>query len=187
MNDVLTTTESAKLCGVSFRTVIRWIERGELDAYKLPGRGDYRVLKTELRNFMQKHGMPLPDAWLGMPRRILIAEDETPMARAIERVLRRAGFETALASDGFLAGSLVHTFKPGLLTLDIRMPWIDGFGVLRALKSQNMPHTMKILVVSGESDVRLAQALALGADGVLAKPFSNEDLLAKVRQLFEAI
>ncbi|OZG72746.1 response regulator [Hahella sp. CCB-MM4] len=183
MKDVYTTTEVAKFCGVSFRTVIRWIERGELGAYKLPGRGDHRVPMTDLKDFMRGHNIPEPEEWMGQPRRILIAEDEAPMAKAIERVLRNAGYETVVASDGFLAGSLLHTFKPRLLTLDIRMPGIDGMGVLRFLQKQTFPFFTKILVVSGESDERLEEALKLGADGALAKPFSNEDLLSEVQRL----
>ncbi len=46
MQDVLTTGEAARICGVNFRTVLRWIDRGLLPAYKLPGRGDRRVLGT---------------------------------------------------------------------------------------------------------------------------------------------
>lgn len=184
MTEVLTTGEAAAMCGVSFRTVIRWIARGELQAYRLPGRGDHRVPRDELRRFMQAHGIPQADAPHGMPHRVLVTEDEPAMARAIVRVLRRAGFETAVASDGFLAGSLLHTFKPGLMTLDIRMPGIDGLGVLRVLQQQPMPYPLKILVISSDTDERLEQAAALGADGILRKPFGNDVLLAKVRQLF---
>lgn len=186
MDDVLTTGESAKLCGVSFRTVIRWVERGELNAYRLPGRGDFRVPRSELRRFMQAHGIPQPDAWLELPRRVLIAEDQAEMARAIERVLRGAGFETAVATNGFQAGSMLHTFRPGLLTLDIRMPWMDGLTVLQLLKRTPLGFPIKVLVISGESTTRLNEALALGAHGVLAKPFENADLLARVQGLFEA-
>ncbi|WP_020406254.1 response regulator [Hahella ganghwensis] len=183
MKEVFTTTEVANLCGVSFRTVIRWIERGELGAYKLPGRGDHRIPRADLAKFMDQHQIPFPDDWQALPRRILIAEDEPNMARAIERVLRKSDYETVVANDGFLAGSLLHTFKPGLLTLDIRMPGIDGLGVLRFLQNQTFPFSTKILVVSGETDDRLQEALALGAHGALAKPFSNEKLLSEVKRL----
>lgn len=184
MTEVYTTSEAAKFCGVSFRTVIRWIQRGELGAYKLPGRGDHRVPKDELSRFMQMHGIPVPEEWVEQSRKVLIAEDDLPMAKAIDRVLRKAGYETVIASDGFLAGSLLHTFKPRLMTLDIRMPGIDGLGVLRFLQKQGLPFPLKVLVVSGESDDRLGEALTLGADGVLTKPFRNADLLEEVRRLF---
>jgi excisionase family DNA binding protein len=183
MIDTLTTREAARRCGVSFRTVIRWAERGELQAYRLPGRGDYRVPVEELRRFMREHGIPEPDEMLGRPKRILVVDDEPAMARAIKRVFARAGFEMAIASDGFLAGSLLHTFKPHLMTLDIRMPGIDGLGVLRFLQETPLPTPLKVLVVSGDSEEHLKQALALGAHGALCKPFDNEALLAAAREL----
>ena len=128
MADVLTSSEAARLCGVSFRTVIRWIERGQLQAYRLPGRGDYRVPASELRRFMRTNAIPEPtELKRDMPRRILIVEDEPNMARAMGRALTRAGFETASVSDGFQAGLLLHSYRPGLLTLDLRMPGVDGF------------------------------------------------------------
>ena len=183
MTETLTAREAAQRCGVSFRTVIRWAERGELQAYRLPGRGDYRVPVEELRRFMREHGIPEPDEMPGRPKRVLVVDDEPAMALAIKRVFARAGFELAIASDGFLAGSLLHTFKPHLMTLDILMPGIDGFAVLRLLREAQLPTPLKVLVVSGDSEEHLQQALALGAHGALCKPFDNEELLATAREL----
>jgi excisionase family DNA binding protein len=180
IDDVLTTSQVARLCGVSQRTVIRWVERDELHAYKLPGRGDHRVTAVELRRFMRKHGMPEPDGQAGGPLRVLIVEDDVAMARAINRVLKRAGFETAFAGNGFLAGSLLHSFRPALMTLDIRMPWMDGLQVLRLLRKTPPPAPLKVLVLSGDDRARLDEALRAGADAALAKPFTNDELLDAV-------
>jgi len=185
MADVLTSSEAARLCGVSFRTVIRWIQRGQLQAYKLPGRGDHRVPMAELRRFMRANGIPEPpELQRNMPRRILIAEDEPNMARAMTRALTSAGFATVSAGDGFQAGLLLYSYQPGLMILDIRMPAVDGLTVLRTLRDNPLPFPCKVLVVSGEPQARLQEALALGADGVLAKPFANEELLAAVHRLY---
>ncbi|KQW02885.1 response regulator [Rhizobacter sp. Root1221] len=183
MTETFTTREAARRCGVNFRTVIRWAERGELQAYRLPGRGDYRVPVEELRRFMREHGIPEPDEMPGSPKRVLVVDDEPAVARTIKRVLARAGFETAIAGDGLLAGSLLHTFKPHLMTLDLRMPGIDGLGVLRFLRETPLPTPLKVLVVSGDSEEHVKQALALGAHGALCKPFDNEELLAAAREL----
>ena len=56
----LTTGDIAKYCGVNFRTVIRWIERGHLNAFKLPGGGDNRIAIPNFLSFLKEHGMPLP-------------------------------------------------------------------------------------------------------------------------------
>lgn len=185
MADVLTSSEAARLCGVSFRTVIRWIERGQLQAYKLPGRGDHRIPVVELRRFMRANAIPEPAELQGnMPRRILIAEDEPNMARAIARALKRGDFETAIARDGFQAGLLLHSYKPGLMTLDIHMPGVDGLAMLRFLRETPLPFACKVLVVSGGTAAQLQEALTLGADGALTKPFSNKELLFAVRRLY---
>jgi len=118
-----------------------------------------------------------PDASPASPR-VLVVDDEPEMARAMTRVLRRAGFEAIFATNGFQAGSLLHTFQPALMTLDIQMPWIDGLDVLRLLRDAPPPFPLKVLVVS--ADRRLNEALAAGASAVLAKPFTNDDLLAAV-------
>ncbi|BAL22518.1 response regulator protein [Azoarcus sp. KH32C] len=185
MNEVLTTTEAAKLCGVSFRTVIRWVERGELNAYRLPGRGDYRIPLDELRRFMKAHGMPEPSVETA-ERRVLIVDDEPGMGNAIARALNLAGYKTAIAAGGFQAGTMIHTFRPNVMTLDLRMPHMDGFAVLDHLKEAPPPVPLKVLVISAETQDRLDAALARGAHGVLPKPFRNEDLVSTVNRLYAA-
>lgn len=183
MPDVLTTGEAAQICGVNFRTVLRWIDRGLLPAYRLPGRGDRRVLREELQRFMLANGIPDRSAAGALPRRVLIADDEPAMARAIARVLHGARFETAIAANGFEAGAMLQTFKPGVMTLDLRMPGMDGLAVLRFLQTAEFHVPFKTLVVSADTETRLQEALALGAHGVIRKPFVNDALLAAVERL----
>lgn len=184
MQDVLTTGEAARICGVNFRTVLRWIDRGLLPAYKLPGRGDRRVLSAELHRFMQANGIPGRAVPSVLPRRILITDDDSAMARAIERVLQRADFETLIASNGFEAGAMLPKFKPGILTLDLRMPGIDGLDVLRFLQKTDLGAPLKTLVVSADTEARLQQALTLGAQGFIRKPFSNDELVAAIEEIY---
>jgi excisionase family DNA binding protein len=179
----LTSREAGQLCGVSFRTVIRWIERGELQGYRLPGRGDYRISSSVLRAFMRKHGMHATDVPTPTARRVLIVDDERPVAAAIGRVLRRAGFDVKTASDGFQAGSLLHQFQPLVMILDLRMPGLDGFGVLRFLRENPPERPPKVLAVSGVIDGALREAVRQGAHDSLEKPFLDEHLLQAVRRL----
>lgn len=184
--DVLTSRAAAQICGVSFRTVIRWIERGELHAYRLPGRGDYRISAVDLHAFMNRHGIPRSTSD-GL-KRVLVVDDDLAMAHAIERVLKRQGYEVRVATDGFEAGAMLHTFMPALMTLDLQMTGLDGFGVLRFLRRTSQLGNLKVLVISGESKSRLREALDQGAHETLAKPFTNEQLIAAVRrQLGESV
>lgn len=183
MREVLTTGEAARICGVNFRTVLRWIDRGLLKAYKLPGRGDRRVLGAELLRFMAENNIPDRTAPQAAHRRILIVDDEPAMAHAIARVLRRASFATAIAANGFEAGAMLPIFQPMIMTLDLQMPGMDGLEVLRFLQKVKLPVPTRTLIVSGDGGTRLREALALGAAGVLAKPFANEDLLAAIERI----
>jgi excisionase family DNA binding protein len=181
---VYTTGDVAKFTGVNFRTVIRWIERGELSGYKLPGRGDHRVTKSSLVIFMVSNGMPIPLELSGVELKALIVDDDAPMANAIARVLKRAGWDVQVANDGFEAGMHLISFQPSLLILDLKMPSMDGFSVLASTRDKPEFDPLKILVVSGQQQGELDKALKSGANAALAKPFSNEQLLAVVEKWF---
>ena len=120
-------------------------------------------------------------------RRVLIAEDDPSTACAIKRVLSSAGYETTVAGDGFLAGSLLLTFRPSVMTLDLGMPCLDGLDVLDFLQRLREPLRMsacRVLVVSAASPYRVAQALSMGAHDAMRKPFVDDVLLHQVTCLF---
>ncbi len=179
----LTTGEAAELCGVNQRTVIRWIERGQLAAYKLPGRGDNRIQPDDLLEFIRQHGMPVPEFLAPPNRRILIVDDELSMVKSMERVLHRAGFEVAIATDGFQAGSLLYSHKPAVMTLDLQMPGINGFDVLKFVRSTEPLKGQKIVVISAMPAADLERALEMGADAVFEKPLDNRKLVEVVSHL----
>lgn len=179
----LTTGDIAKLCGVNFRTVIRWIQRGHLKAFQLPGRGDNRVQINDFLGFLRDNNMPIPDELQPTSRRVLIVEDDDKMAKLMERSLKRAGFDTAIAADGFAAGSMANSFQPVVITLDIKMPGLGGIDVLKGIRSNSALATAKVLVVSAMPQEQLDEARAAGADDVLAKPFKGPELVDRINQL----
>lgn len=180
---VLTTGEAAKYCGVNFRTVIRWIERGRLKAYKLPGRGDHRIQTQDFVVFLRENQMPVPPELMGSNNRVLVIEDQPEMAAAIKRTLKRAGYDVEVAKDGFVAGAMLMRHDPALVTLDLKMPGIDGYQVLTFIRDHEAHNQVKVLVVSAETREGLDRALATGADAVLPKPFDNSELLEQVAAL----
>lgn len=180
----LTTGEIASICDVNLRTVIRWIERGELKGFKLPGRGNNRVTQEDFVAFLKKHKMPIPAELLDDGHNhILIVDDELPFSKSIQRVLRGAGYETSIANDGFAAGSQLSALKPALMTLDLSMPGLDGFDVIRFVRHSAIISSTRILVVSALNEQELSKALECGADAYLQKPFANSELLASVEML----
>lgn len=184
-----TTGEIAKFCDVNLRTVIRWIDKGELEGFKLPGRGNNRVTEKAFLEFMRKYNMPIPEELKQTAElnsgRILIVDDEEKLAKSILRVLRGAGYETSLALDGFRAGSKLMKEKPALMTLDLSMPGIDGFEVIEFVRQSPEISSIKILVISALDEEQLQRAVDLGADAYLQKPFVNSELLAEVEKLIE--
>lgn len=187
---VYTTGDVAKLVGVNFRTVIRWIDRGELNGYKLPGRGDHRVTRSALLTFINKHGMPVPDELNDIhssKKTVLVVDDDLNMAKAIARVFKRDGWEVKTATDGFQAGALLMDFKPVLMTLDLRMPGMDGLSVLKFTREHLTSSQLKILVISAQSKAELNKSIELGADWAMEKPFDNQVLIEQAKSLLKLI
>jgi two-component system response regulator VicR len=179
----LTTGQVAEYCGVTLRTAIRWIEKGHLKAFKLPGRGNNRVRLVDFLDFIDRHGIPLPAQLHSYGNRVLVVDDDEAMARSISRTLKQAGFETRIALDGFRAGDALRSFLPAAMTLDLRMPGLDGFQVLQHVRADPELARLKILVISSLPEQRLHEAVASGADDALAKPFDGKDLVSRLDSL----
>ncbi|WDE10221.1 response regulator [Thalassomonas haliotis] len=183
MNDSLSSGQIAKLCGVHLRTVIRWIEQGYLKGYKLPGRGNNRVLKQDFIAFLKESNMPIPRELAREEKCVLVVDDDPLMAQAISLVLRANGWQTLMAENGFEAGFKVSKFPVDLITLDLVMPTLDGFDVLKILKQdENLQH-IPVIVISASPEQDLAKAKELGASEVLTKPFDNNRLIAVAKKL----
>lgn len=114
--------------------------------------------------------------------RILIIEDETPMRTALADVLEGEGYRPLTAADGEIGLRKAVEEKPDLILLDIMMPKLDGFAVCAELRRLGNPVPVLMLTAKGQIEDRVA-GLDVGADDYLVKPFSTEELLARVRAL----
>jgi DNA-binding response OmpR family regulator len=114
--------------------------------------------------------------------RILIVEDEVGLARHIFRVLLEAGHDPVVAHDGETALGEVQGKRYELIILDVMLPGVDGFEVLRRLRAAKEDSRVLILTARGEVSDRVS-GLALGADDYLAKPFAMQELVARVTAL----
>ena len=119
-----------------------------------------------------------------MAHKILIADDEPNIVISLEFLLKKEGFETAVAGDGEETLAKVASFKPDLLLLDVMMPKKSGFEVCEALRADaaNVGLIIVMLTAKGR-DTEVAKGLALGADAYVTKPFSTKDLVARVRSM----
>ena len=110
--------------------------------------------------------------------KILIVDDEPNILQFLEMGLRNEGFEVQTCLDGISAISLLQDFRPHVVILDVMMPGMDGFEVCRLLKKMDNVAVI-MLTARDEVDDRV-KGLNLGADDYMAKPFSFEELLARI-------
>jgi len=176
--------EIAKICDVNQRTVIRWIERGSLAGFKLPGRGNNRVSRENLISFLNQYNFPLPTELQERAiAQVLIVDEEKAIASAIQRVLRGCGYTTGIALNGFNLAIELFRRPPQLMTLDFNMSSLDGLEVVNFIRKDLGNRDMKILVISSEAEFSASSDTLSHIDGYLPKPFSNESLLAITKEL----
>ncbi|WP_281884554.1 response regulator transcription factor [Paenibacillus sp. YYML68] len=111
--------------------------------------------------------------------KILIVDDEPNILQFLEMGLMYEGFEVQKAPDGMTAVAMAQEFKPHLAILDVMMPGMDGFEVCKLLKKA-APIAIIMLTAKDEVDDRV-KGLTLGADDYMSKPFSFEELLARIQ------
>lgn len=114
--------------------------------------------------------------------RILLVEDEVPLAEAVGQVLRKNGYAVDLSIDGEdgLDNGLTGIYD--IIVLDVMLPRMDGLRVLRELRGNGIVAPILLLTARGELDDKV-KGLDAGADDYLAKPFRTEELLARLRAL----
>jgi two-component system, OmpR family, alkaline phosphatase synthesis response regulator PhoP len=118
-------------------------------------------------------------------KKIVIADDEQFIAIAYRDGLTRAGFEVKAAGDGAEALAAIKKEKPDLVLLDLIMPKMNGFDVLRAMKADKKLKTIPVMVLTNLSQATdEAEARSLGADDFIIKSdLSLKDLIAKLGQV----
>src|SRR5580698_2496365 len=114
--------------------------------------------------------------------RILIIEDEAPMRTALADLLDGEGYRVLTAADGESGLERALAEKPDLILLDVMMPKLDGFAVCAELRRMEVEIPVLMLTAKGQVEDRVT-GLDAGADDYLVKPFSTEELLARVRAL----
>lgn len=110
---------------------------------------------------------------------VLIAEDEAEIAAVISAYLEREGMRTVRAADGRTALDLHLALKPDLVMLDVQMPKLDGWEVLTEIRRRGT--TPVIMLTALDQDIDKLQALRIGADDYVVKPFNAVEVAARAR------
>jgi two-component system, OmpR family, response regulator len=112
--------------------------------------------------------------------RLLVVDDEPNIVDLLATSLRFAGFEVATARNGSEALRVAPEFRPDLLVLDVMMPGIDGFSVVRRLRQDGMSVPLVFLTARDATEDKVT-GLTLGGDDYVTKPFSLEEVVARIR------
>ena len=121
-----------------------------------------------------------------MPKEILIVDDEPDVVVPIQFLMEQQGYLVMVAERGEDALDLIYQYKPDLVILDILLPGIDGYEVCEIIRLDPSFRDVKIIFLTArDREVDIAKGLSLGADAYITKPFSNTELVAKVKELLE--
>jgi DNA-binding response OmpR family regulator len=121
-----------------------------------------------------------------MPKKVLIVDDEPSIIVALQFLMEQNGYATVVAFSGEEAMEAVAAHHPDLILLDIMLPVVDGFEVCQRVRENPDWNNIRIVLVTAlGNEANVTKGLDLGADAYITKPFSNADLVAKVKELLE--
>lgn len=114
-----------------------------------------------------------------MSYKILLVEDETPIAESVAYSLKNEGFDVEMALDGLAAVSIYRSFVPDLIILDLMLPKLSGLDFCRLVRKEST--TPIVMLTAKTEEIDRVVGLELGADDYVPKPFSMRELIARVR------
>jgi two-component system, OmpR family, response regulator len=118
----------------------------------------------------------------GTPIRVLVVDDEPSLAELLASVLRYEGWDIAVAVDGSSAVRTAREFKPDAVVLDVMLPDFSGLEVLRRLRAE-LPHVCVLFLTARDAVEDRVAGITAGGDDYVTKPFSLEEVLARLRGL----
>jgi len=122
-----------------------------------------------------------------MSYKILIVDDEPNIVVPLQFLMEQKGYEVRIAENGEQAMEAISSFSPDLVLLDIMLPGISGFEVCQTIRENRSLGNIKIVLVTALGrDIDMAKGMALGADAYITKPFSNTEIVERVRELLKA-
>lgn len=127
-------------------------------------------------------------AEISAQRHILVAEDDLHVAFLLQFLLKREGYVVEAVHDGQAAKNALESASvaPSLILLDLMMPYIDGFEIIRIAREMEMMRAVPIVIISGRSQEQdIIRALDAGATDYVVKPFQPGELLARLRRHME--
>jgi excisionase family DNA binding protein len=176
--DWLTLGQAAKYLGVAQSTLRKWTDSGRVPAFKTPG-GHRRYRRRDLDSFLEHSGQVTePSGPL-----VLIVDDDAGVRAFVRANLELEGYSVREAADASEGLNLLEERLPDLILLDVMMPQMDGWEMLRRVQERHGVGAIPVIMFSGKVDEgQLAEATARGASGVLGKGFDPQELIESAKR-----
>jgi excisionase family DNA binding protein len=173
----LTLGQAARFLGVAQSTIRKWSDHGRLPAFYTPG-GHRRFRRVHLESFVDRSG---PGGRQGGPL-VLVVDDDARLRELLCANLELGGYAVREADGAEQARAAIEDQAPDLVLLDLVMPGVDGWQLLRELQERH--GSIPVIMFSGKVDhQRAAEAAERGAQGFVGKPFDPDELLARAKKL----
>jgi excisionase family DNA binding protein len=180
--DWLTLGQAAKYLGMAQSTIRKWSDQGRLPAFYTPG-GHRRYRRSDLDEFLERGGTFSPRRAEGR-RLILIVDDDARLREFVRVNLEMEGYAVREAADATEGLAALEDEPPDLILLDVMMPQVDGWEMLRRVQERHGVGTIPVIMFSGKvDDEALKRATSRGAQGFIGKPFNPQDLIDSTKQL----
>jgi excisionase family DNA binding protein len=167
-------------------TIRKWSDTGRLPAFYTPG-GHRRYRRSDLDKFLERGGAAAPPRRGEGRRLILIVDDDARLREFVRVNLEMEGYsvrEAASAEEGLAA---LEAESPDLILLDVMMPKVDGWEMLRRVHERHGVGSIPVIMFSGKvEEESLRTATSRGAQGFIGKPFNPQQLIESTKQLVPA-
>jgi excisionase family DNA binding protein len=181
--DWLTLGQAAKYLGVAQSTIRKWSDQGRVPAFYTPG-GHRRYRRQDLDDFLTRSG---PGGAVQQGPVILIVDDDERVREYVRVNLEMEGYTVREAGSAEQGLEVLEEVSPDLVLLDVMMPEVDGWEMLRRVRERHGTDAIPVVMFSGKVDEGVAgEAAARGAQGFVGKPFDPQQLIEHAKQLLPA-
>jgi excisionase family DNA binding protein len=176
----LTLGQAAKYLGVAQSTMRKWSDSGRVSAFYTPG-GHRRYRRSELDTFLDRSGRTSA-GHVGGPL-VLIVDDDERLREYVRVNLEAEGYEVREAGSAQEGLDVLEEEPPDLILLDVMMPKVDGWEMLRRVQERHGVGSIPVIMFSGKAEEGAAEAASRGAHGFIGKPFDPRSLIDSTKQL----
>ena len=175
--DWLTLGQAAKYLGVAQSTIRKWSDQGRVPTFYTPG-GHRRYRRRDLDAFLERSG---PAARSGPL--VLVVDDDAGLRQYIRANLELEGYAVREAGNADEGLAVLEEHVPDLILLDVMMPKVDGWEMLRRMQERHGIGSIPVIMFSGKSEESAEEAAARGAQAFIGKPFDPQQLIDSTKQL----